>query len=290
MTPAGWASTLLGSAIVLWTTRDVFHTLWHPSGSGHLSRWVGRLLWRTAARSRRDRRPSAGPRMLLTVVLVWALGYLLGYALVYLPHLPEGFVHGSGVEPGAPVVDALYVSAVALSTLGLGDVVPHLAWLRPVVALEALMGFGLLSASVSWLLQIAPALTRRRALAVHLAALERAGAQVVRESPSATELLLLARDVATVRVDLRQFDESYYFREEDPTASLAAALEHAGALVAAARRGDADQQAAGAVLGAALDDLAALLADAYVGAGGTREEVFARYAADQGVARGVPGP
>lgn len=281
----GWVTTVLGVVVLVMTARDVFRTLWHPSGQGRLTRLFARGVWRLAGRHSGGARVAAGPLALLAVVVTWAAGFIVGWALIYLPHLPDSFVYGSGIEVDhrGELVDALYLSAVALSTLGLGDIVPEVMWLRPLVAVEALMGFGLLSASVSWLLQIAPALTRRRALAVHLATSRRAnGAEHGRAVP-ATELLLIARDIAMIRVDLHQFDETYYFRERDTVATLAGSLGYAAELADRAREGSDDQRAAGAVLAAALEDLAALVGDRYVGTHGTTEEIFRRYARDQGL-------
>jgi hypothetical protein len=66
------------------------------------------------------------------------------------------------------VLDALYLSTVAMSTLGFGDIVPVDGWLRLVVPVQALVGFLLLTAAVSWVLQVYPAPARRRVLAVRL--------------------------------------------------------------------------------------------------------------------------
>nr|WP_281360133.1 potassium channel family protein [Isoptericola halotolerans] len=60
------------------------------------------------------------------------------------------------------VVDALYLSLVSLTTVGYGDITPLTPWLRIAAPVEGLLGFALLTAAVSWVLQVYPALTRRR--------------------------------------------------------------------------------------------------------------------------------
>ena len=67
------------------------------------------------------------------------------------------------------------ISLVTISTLGFGDVHPATDWLRIVNPLEALFGFALLTVVVAWMLQVYPALSRRRVIALHLSALKRAG-------------------------------------------------------------------------------------------------------------------
>lgn len=92
---------------------------------------------------------------------------MLGVGLILLM-LAEVFhtllyPHGSG-----PVGRALYISLVTLSTFRFGEIVAAHPLLRLVAAFQAVTGFGLLTATVSWILQTYPALNRRRALAHHL--------------------------------------------------------------------------------------------------------------------------
>ncbi|MFF8942469.1 potassium channel family protein [Streptomyces sp. NPDC014864] len=70
---------------------------------------------------------------------------------------------------------SVYLSLVTVATLGLGDIAPSADWLRIVAPLEAMVGFVLLTATVSWILGIYPALARRRALALRISQLRRAG-------------------------------------------------------------------------------------------------------------------
>src|SRR3982751_6479784 len=82
--------------------------------------------------------------------------------------MPESFNLGSGVDPSHPFVDSFYMSMATLSTVGFGDVAPATIALRLITPLEALLGFGLLTASISWLLSIYPVLSRRRSLAYEI--------------------------------------------------------------------------------------------------------------------------
>lgn len=152
---------------------------------------------------------------------------MLGFALVLLPLVPHQVVYGSGSNPGSQFVDALYLSGVTISTLGFGDVViqdPVLRWLSPV---EALLGFGVLTAAITWITQIYPALSRRRSLALHVwTALNSSG-----EGRPSTELEVVPATISSwtarlseVEVDLIQNAETFWFRESDDRLSLATAL------------------------------------------------------------------
>ena len=292
-----WSVSAVGALVVLTVLRDIFHTLLHPTGHGALSRAVMRAAWRVARRSGRTGMQLAGPFIMLAVIASWATLTVLGWALVYLPHVPDSFSYSSGLDPAArsPLVDAVYVSLVVVSTLGLGDVVPTTGWLRVVTPIEALTGFALLTAAVTWVLQVYPALARRRALAVRLRLLTEAaaagsetdGAALAPAAAAATAhavapglLHALAAELVAVRVDLAQYSETYYFHD-GPAISLARALPDAVSLAqAATASADPDRRLAGSVLLRAIDELVTVLDESYLGTGGDRDTVLRAYGAD----------
>lgn len=284
-----WASTAVGVLLILAALRDIFHTLWHPAGFGTLSRRVFRLVWRLGRlRSGRSRSTDlAGPLGLLATLGTWALLLIIGFALVYLPRMPDGFYFGSSLKPGESpdLVASLYLSIVAVATLGLGDIMPATSLLRIVVPLEALVGFVLLTAGISWVLQVYPALTRRRALARRLTTMSRCGAAEVVESGDVSvavqHLEGVRGELATIEMDLLQYAESYYFREVRPDTSLAAALSCVVDLAAAGERSSAPEvRNAAAMLSSGLGEVLALLRREYLGEVGGVAETLAAFAAD----------
>ncbi|MFF9286698.1 potassium channel family protein [Streptomyces griseosporeus] len=282
-----WSVSLLGAGLVLAVLRDLFHTLWHPTRHGGLSRLVMTALWRLSRRVRPPWRVAGlvGPLAMVTVVVMWAATVVLGWAIIYWPHMPGAFRFAPGSEAAqAPsALDSVYLSLVTVATLGLGDIAPAEGWLRLVSPLEALVGFALLTAAVSWVLEIYPALSRRRALAVRLALLREADPTPGQLDNTAGALLLdgLAGEVVRVRVDFTQYAEAYYFHDGEDRASFAAMAGFAGAL---AERGQGarrpEVRLAGELLTAALRDLAAVLDQRFLHTGGAPAEVFAAYAAD----------
>ena len=289
-----WLITAVGAGIVLFAVRDMFHTIWHPSGQGTLSRVVIRMVWRGSRLLKRRARQSSvvGPLALLSVILTWTAAIVAGWTLVYWPHMTEGFSFGSSLDPTqrSDFLDSLYLSLVTVATLGYGDIVPQQPWLRLASPVQALIGFALLTAAVSWVLQVYPALARRRTLAIRLALLDRAGAArllpAAGSSSSATLLQSLAGELIQVRVDLTQYAETYYFRETDAAASLPAQLTFARELARAGRESAHEElRLAGTVLAEALEDYAYLLAQQFPLAGDSTEDVLQSYAADHGHAR-----
>jgi hypothetical protein len=288
---AGWIITWGGLFVVLAALRDIFHTLWHPSGRSGLGRKVMAAVWR-AGRPRRGRRRVsvlAGPLSMVVVVLAWVVLVVLGWTLIYWPHLADGFYISEELQTTARggFPDALYLSMVTVATLGFGDIVPTEEWLRIAVPVQALLGFVLLTAAVTWVLQIHPALTRRRALAIRLSLLRRADAvRVLSEEdvPMAANLLEdLAGELVQARVDLTQYAETYYFRDGEDSASLAATVGTALQLAHAAERSPrADMRFAGKLLDTALADFARLLDEQFLRVGGPPQAVLSAYATDHG--------
>ncbi|MCZ2818603.1 potassium channel family protein [Modestobacter sp. VKM Ac-2984] len=290
-----WAVSAAGAAVLLVVLRDVFHTLWHPSGRGQLSRRVMAVVWWAGRRPRARGRASvlAGPLALVVVVFAWVALTAVGFALVYWPHLADGFALEGALEPQQRrgFLDALYVSLVTLvtlGTLGFGDIVPTADWLRIVVPVQALLGFALLTAAVSWVLQIHPALVRRRALALRLSLLRRVDSAALLTDPqgqlAAPVLADLAADLAQARIDLTQYAETYYFRDSETESSLPAVIEVAVLLSATARTAPrADVRVGGELLAHAVADFSRVV-DAHFlnGGGGSVADVLAAYAADHG--------
>lgn len=267
-----WLLSTVGAALVIVALLDIFRTLWHPRGFGGVARTIFTITWRVTRPLSRGRRSSelSGPLALVVTVAVWTAMVVLGWALIYLPHLPEGFNYGSSLDPSesSGLLTAVYVSFVAVTTLGLGDITPASAGLRLLAPLQALVGFILLTAAISWILQLYPALGRRRALARRLSALACAQTREIvatGEVSVATSLLdTVTQGVIEVQVDLLQYGESYFFREERTANSLAATSGVLLDLIEAGRSARAAEVRHGAeVLAAAVDDLSTAVAKQY---------------------------
>jgi hypothetical protein len=282
----GWLVSAAGAVLVLVALRDIFSTIWHPGGRGGMTRRLMAGVW-ALGRRRSWLHHLSGPLAMVTVVFVWLAMILLGWALVYWPHLQTGFLYSEGLDPASHdgLSDALYLSAVTLGTLGVGDIAPTATWLRIAVPVESLVGFGLITAAVSWVLEVYPAITRRRSLAVRLAHLNAAGTRDLlragTSSVAAPLLLDLSSGIAQLRADLTQYAETYYFRDGDPEASLPAMFSVVLDLADGARRSaDPDIRFAGDLLAVSAEDYLRVIDRLFLGVGGSAREICAAYADD----------
>jgi hypothetical protein len=62
---------------------------------------------------------------------------ILGYALLYWPHLPAGFNVDEKAQSGRGI-EALYFSGITFTTLGYGDIAPRSTPMRLLALSEAL--------------------------------------------------------------------------------------------------------------------------------------------------------
>lgn len=181
---------VLGILCVATVLLDAFETIILPrraTGRFRLTQIFYNLTWgpwkaatqRICSGRRRETAFSFyGPLSLILLLVVWALGMVVGFGLIFYalgPALHDG-LGDNGFRSD------LYVSGTTLFTLGIGDVVPRSAAARELIVLEAGIGLGFLAVVMGYFPVLYSAFSRRE---VSIALLDaRAGSP-----PSATELL-----------------------------------------------------------------------------------------------------
>jgi hypothetical protein len=148
---------------------DAFQTIILPRravGRFRLTHLFYALTWKpwvtvTNAMSDPRKRESSysfyGPLSLILLLVVWAVGLIFGFSLIYYA-LGNPF---TDTAQGAGFLSDLYVSGTTIFTLGLGDVTPHTGWARELVILEAGTGFGFLAVVMGYFPVLYGAFSRR---------------------------------------------------------------------------------------------------------------------------------
>jgi hypothetical protein len=204
----GVLGALFGAA-VLW---DAFETVVLPRRVTRYFRYTRLFFsstWFSYSRlvsfiGKRKRRESFlsyyGPLSLLILLLTWAMGMILAFALLHWA-LGSPLRRTDGAMEIGFLMD-LYASGTTFTTLGLGDIVPVTGVARLLVVLEAGTGFGFLAIVIGYLPVIYQAFSQRERDITLLDA--RAGSP-----PSAVELLRrYAEAGAVVEIDdfLREWE------------------------------------------------------------------------------------
>lgn len=282
--------TLCGVLVIAITLRDIFATLFHPLGRGLVERWIVGGVSRAGHRlGRRWSSASVlvGPLGYILAVAAWAALLTLGWALIFLPHLPDGFLLAEGLDRDehGGFSDALYISLVNLTSLGYGDIAPEAWLLRILGPTETLFGLGLLTASISWLVSIYGVISRRDAFAheVQLSqeAEVRLGERLADADPELLERMMtsFASQLVMVRRDLIHFPITHHFRTEDEERALSGLLPFLRRLVVEATEAQCPRalQVRGQMLGMAIDDFAETLRNRLEIAGETTDETLEHY-------------
>jgi hypothetical protein len=290
--------TVLGVLLIALALRDIFDILFHPLGRGMIARRIVRGIAAVARRSPRDSGTLgllAGPLSYVAVVGTWATLLAVGWALVFLPHLPQGFNFDPALDPAAHsgFLDALYVSLVNLTSLGYGDISPQSPLLRILGPVETIFGLGLLTASISWLISIYGAISRRDSLAHEVLltkeAEERLGEKLADADPALLETMLagFAEQLIRARRDLIHFPIVHYFRTEDEERALAGLLPFLGSLADEAGEEDRPHslRVRAEILRMAIDDFAETLRVRLQLPGGSTDETLRHYQSDHGPLR-----
>jgi hypothetical protein len=283
-----WVSIVSGSVMVLLALKDLFSTLFHPGNSGTVSDWIALGLWRTFRSIFKNHLNKAGPVIFLAIIGYWAGSVIIGFALIYRPYLPQSFTYMNGIDPRSfdSFLAAINVSIGNLITVFVGANAKP-SWIQLVGGLEAIFGFAILTASISWILSIYPVIEHRRSLA-HEATLlhfgEESGHRPLDKMTDAeiqSVLLGLAAQLTTHRNELTQFPITYYFFEDERKTALPGVLPYMSELADRFSHRDGAVYLAAITLGGAIKDYLEVVEDVFLRKKfNTKEEALSALAHD----------
>jgi hypothetical protein len=226
-----------GAGLMALFLADIFLTvLYARAGTGLLAPRWNRLVWALLkaiselfGRRRGSVLSFAGPLIVILLIAFWALGLVVGGALIIQPELGTSIRPSSGDTP-KDFVTALIVAGNSLSIVGGGDYSPHTSGTRFLYLLNSLIGASVLSLVLSYLVQVYSGLRERNALALTIDLLTAgtgdAAEMLARLGPdgdfsdAATELGNLVRPLAQSKEAHHFYPLLFYFRFNEPFYSV----------------------------------------------------------------------
>jgi hypothetical protein len=166
--------TILGASLLMLVVYDVYATILHARGrSGPIGEPLNRAFWQVArrlsfklSRLRRHKLLNiVGPLLLPSLIVVYIIILLAGFAFIYYPRMPENFTVQTFADASG-WIESFYFSGITLTTLGYGDIAPHSALMRTTALVESASGLALISLSITYLITVYSALERKRAVAL----------------------------------------------------------------------------------------------------------------------------
>jgi ion channel len=165
-----WIGVAAAAALIVIVLIDAFEVMILPRRVKHSYR-LARLfyastwfVWRAASKLapvgtwRNSFLSVFGPLSLFGLIVVWATGLIVGFALL---HWSLGTTLSLARDPDDSFITYLYFSATTFFTLGYGDLVPRGFWGRTLSIVEAGIGFGFLAIVISYLPVLYQAFSRR---------------------------------------------------------------------------------------------------------------------------------
>jgi hypothetical protein len=281
----GWLAAVAGAALAIIALRDVYLTVLHPDREGAVAVAVQRATWRVAV-SLGERHPrahrrfvaGAGPVMTVLTLAAWMALFVFGVTLLVWPNLDA---YRADDEHGAlTFIDALYYVGVTVSVLGYGDISPVQPTMQALAFVASLLGFVLLTAVVTYLVELVTSVELRNRLAARVDdALggNPCGSHIVLQRMAADprslerDLAELAQQVRSVEDHIRRYAlTSLYYRSAASRLDPEVVVRHLCEVVVAARMaaGDPRYALAGpavADLGRASRRLVAVMATRHLG-------------------------
>jgi len=232
---------------------DVFLTVLHYENPGLLAGPTYRAVWACARwitaplpnPTRALARSMVAPSMVVMTLAGWLALPVLGFSLVYWP--PIAHHHFAVGHAGHSFGTAVYFSAASLTSLSFSDVQPASLAYHAVAAAETLVGLGILTLAISYILNLYRVLQDQGVLATLLLHHSAGGNDPIRllEShfvdgrPEGLSTLVreLDRNLTEYREGMRRYPLVWYFHTRRPYRSLPYIFWFTGSAAAALRWG-----------------------------------------------------
>lgn len=217
---------------------DVFLTvLYARMDTGIISPRVGRFVWwvlTVASRPFGQRRGAmlafCGPLILVMLLVVWSIGLAVSAGLIIHPVLGTSVRATVGETTPSDFITAMYAGGSSISIIGASNFTPHTPAFRLIYLFNSLVGISITSLTLTYLMQVYSALSRRNtlALSIHLGSARNGDAVEMiagfgpegRFTIGYPDLSALANEMTQTRESHHFYPVLFYFRFRAPYYSI----------------------------------------------------------------------
>lgn len=232
-----WIESILGACIMVTTLIDVFLVvLYARMGAAVFSKPFARAIWKCfvwGAEPFHSKRAVVlsfcGPVILVLLVGNWVLDLVIGAALVVHPNLGSA-IHASQGPTPTDFLTAVYIAGATVATVGPSDFPAATTGMRLFYLINSLLGFSVVSLTVTYLMQVYGALQRRNTLGLKMYLLTRktgdaaeaiAGIAPEGDFERASNILTdVAAEITNSKESHHFYPVLFYFQFEEPFYSV----------------------------------------------------------------------
>ena len=165
-----WVLTLAGFLLIGVTLTDFFFTTLSCNGSGGITDFVNQRVLGSLLVPRSDSaRVWLGAVHLVVTLATWTVLILIAGFLIYAGF--DDMVVNSTTKEPATLEQRFYMTGFVFSTLGTGDFVPGSAFSRAFTVTYSILGFGLLTTAITYIINVMTAANDKKALAAYISSM-----------------------------------------------------------------------------------------------------------------------
>jgi hypothetical protein len=202
----------LGAVLVLLALFDLYATTLTVSGTGPMSKRLGRCVWNTFLAAHRRGAghgvlTTAGPCAVLTLIVVWLVLCWLGWFLIFCGS--EDMVVNATTTLSASPVERLYYAGYSLTTIGYGDFRASGPWSQLLSVVCGFNGLFLITLAITYSIPVVSSSVDKRRLSAVIGAIGRSSSEIVDKSFGSGDFQFLVNQLQQITGEVAAIAEKH---------------------------------------------------------------------------------